>query len=205
MSTRRVETAAGDLPLPPFEFTDGDGREVLVAPYGEREGPDGDPDGRDEDFEALYAMYDGWPRGEQSQGIPPVTRERTEAWLREVLDGVNAVAWHEDSAVGHAMLIPDEEGGNGGADGNDGDDEPELAVFVRPRHQNAGIGRRLVEGVLALGYREGVRHVWLTVGSWNGPARRLYGRLGFETTGFSQPVWLEKGPDAHIATMELDL
>jgi GNAT superfamily N-acetyltransferase len=66
---------------------------------------------------------------------------------------VNAVAWHDETAVGHAMLIPDEEG------------ESELAVFVRLRHQNAGIGRRLVEGLLAPGYREGVRHVWLTVGS----------------------------------------
>ena len=191
MSTRHVETAAGDLSLPPFEFTDGDGREILVAPYGERTGPD-------EAFEALYAMYDGWPRGEQSQGIPPVTKERTEAWLREILDGVNAVAWHEDSAVGHAMLRPE-------ADEENGDDEHELAVFVRPRYQNAGVGTRLVEGVLALGYREGVRHVWLTVGSWNDPARRLYQGFGFETTGFSRPAWLEKGPDAHIATMMVDL
>jgi len=198
MSTRRIETAAGDLPLPPFEFTDGDGREILVAPYGDRTGAN-------EAFEALRAMYDGWPRDEQSQGIPPVTRERTRAWLRQVLDGVNAVAWHEDAVVGHAMLRPDEERGNGGGDGNDGDDEHELAVFVRPRHQNAGVGTRLVEGVLALGHRDGVRHVWLTVGSWNDPARLLYGNLGFETTGFSRPAWLEKGPDAYIATMELDL
>jgi GNAT superfamily N-acetyltransferase len=198
MTDRRVETAAGTFRLPPFEFTDEDGRPVLVAPYGERAGREGESDERDEDFEALHAMYDGWPRGEQSQGIPPVTRERTEAWLRDVLDGVNAVAWHEGAAVGHAMLIPEAEGGDDGA-------EHELAVFVRPRHQNAGIGRRLVEGVLALGHRAGVRHVWLTVGSWNDPALRLYQGLGFETTGFTRPSWLDRGPDAHIATMELDL
>lgn len=189
MSTAHVETAAGDLPLPPFEFTDADGRDVFVSPHGERADPD-------EEFEALHSMYDGWPEGTQSQGLPPVTRRRTETWLREVLDGenVNAIAWHDGAAVGHAMLIPDGD-----------DDGYELAVFVRPEHQNAGVGTRLVEGVLAQGHREGVEHVWLTVGSWNDPARRLYRSLGFETTGFSQPAWLEKGPDAHIATMELDL
>lgn len=182
----QVETAAGDLPLPPFEFTDGDGRDVLVAPYETERGSEGE-------FEVLYSMYDGWPRGEQSQGIPPVTRQQTAAWLRDVLDGANTISWHDGAAVGHAMLIPDEAEGD------------ELAVFVRPRHQNAGIGTRLVKGVIAQGYREGVRHVWLTVGSWNDPALRLYQRLGFETTGFSSPDWLDRGPDAHIAEMKLDL
>ncbi|MFC7157163.1 GNAT family N-acetyltransferase [Halomarina halobia] len=188
MSTTHVETAAGDFPLPPFEFTDGDAREVLVAPY---EGGPGD-----DEFEALRSMYDGWPRDTQSQGLPPIARTRTEQWLRDVLDGVNTVAWHGETAVGHAMLVPDPDAGG---------EEYELAVFVRPRYQGAGVGTRLVEGLLAQGYRAGVRVVWLTVGSWNDPALRLYRRLGFETTSFLQPGWLDEGPDAHIARMELRL
>jgi hypothetical protein len=60
MSTMRVETAAGDLPLPPFEFTGGDGRDVFVASYGERTRPD-------EEYGVLHSMYDGWPRTEQLQ------------------------------------------------------------------------------------------------------------------------------------------
>jgi GNAT superfamily N-acetyltransferase len=186
MSPRQVETEAGDFPLPPFECSDGESREITIAPYGEQEG-------QSDELEALYEMYDEWPRNKKSQGIPPITREQTREWLQDVLEGVNTVAWHDGVAVGHAMLIPDDT------------DECELAVFVRPRYQNAGIGTRLVEGVLAQGYRADIRNVWLTVGSWNEPALRLYQRLGFETTEFLRPGWLDEGPDEHIAKMELEL
>jgi len=61
----------------------------------------------------------------------------------------------------------------------------ELVIFVHPEYQLAGIGSKLIRGLLGHGQREGVTRVWLTVGNNNRVAKRLYRSVGFEveTTG----------------------
>ncbi|MBP7866915.1 MAG: GNAT family N-acetyltransferase [Acidobacteria bacterium] len=55
-------------------------------------------------------------------------------------------------------------------------------VFVEPPNQGGGIGRALLGRALAsVEAHHGRRHAALTVTTANGPARRWYERLGFET------------------------
>lgn len=60
------------------------------------------------------------------------------------------------------------------------DDEAELvSVAVEPARQGRGLGRRLVETLLAQLRAEGVRRVHLQVRGSNAVARALYASLGF--------------------------
>ncbi|MHB9287164.1 N-acetyltransferase family protein [Halobacteriales archaeon Cl-PHB] len=151
--------ATGDLPRPPHEFTDDAGREIV---FRERT-----PD----DEEALVDLYLEFHPEDRAQGIPPVKEDAIREWLEGVgaEDCLNLVAWYDDQAVGHAMLVP------GGPDGH------ELAIFVGHDHQGAGIGTELLRTLLGMATAEGVEAVWLTVERWNDPAIHVYRTVGFET------------------------
>lgn len=157
-------TDVSEYPVPPFGFDTEDGRAVEVREY------DGERD-------ALRRMYDEFDPADRAQGIPPVRDDALEKWLDTIFDGdgggesVNAVAWCDGEAVGHATLVTDEN-----------IDAYELAIFVLQRHQGEGVGSRLIRGTLALAYERGVRDVWLTVEQWNHAAIRLYQKVGFEKT-----------------------
>ncbi len=60
-----------------------------------------------------------------------------------------------------------------------GDEGEILNLGVAPAHQRHGVGRALVEQVLALLARAGARVVFLEVRESNAVARRLYQSLGF--------------------------
>jgi ribosomal protein S18 acetylase RimI-like enzyme len=81
------------------------------------------------------------------------------------------VALEGDRVVGHATLVPDEDG-----------ETVELAIFVHHDYQGAGIGSKLIRGLLGHGQRVGVEKVWLTVERWNDAAVALYESVGFETS-----------------------
>lgn len=160
-------TDVSEYPVPPFEFETNEGRTVEVREY-------------DDERDALRRMYDEFDPADRAQGIPPVRDGALEAWLDTVLgngdeedggESVNAVAWCDGEAVGHATLVTDEN-----------IDAYELAIFVLQSHQGEGVGSRLLCGTLALAYGRGVREVWLTVERWNHAAVRLYQKVGFEKT-----------------------
>ncbi|WP_137286487.1 GNAT family N-acetyltransferase [Halorussus salinisoli] len=149
---------AGSFPTPPLSFTDKEGREIEIRPYD------------DEEFEAIVEMYTDFEPADRAQGIPPATESRVRDWFENLLDGLNVVAWHDDRAVGHATLVPDE-------------DAYELAIFVHQDYQRAGIGSELIRTLLGHGQEKGVEKVWLTVERWNHAAVNLYESVGFETHG----------------------
>ncbi|MFC7200896.1 GNAT family N-acetyltransferase [Halospeciosus flavus] len=157
--TEYPDEPAGPFPKPPVEFTDAEGRDVEVRAYEEG------------DYEDLVEMYDDFDPADRAQGLPPVGEDRIRDWLDILLtgDGYNVVAWDDGDAIGHATLVPDGEGGY------------ELAIFVHQSHQGAGIGTRLIEGLLGHGAAGGAETVWLTVERWNKPAVSLYEKVGFET------------------------
>lgn len=138
-------------------FTDREGRTIAVRPY--RSG-----------LASLVEMYDHFDDESRAQGLPPREESRCREWLLDLLDeGLNVVAWHGEEAVGHAVLMPH-------------DDTAELAIFVRPAYQAAGIGTRLIRCLLGHGRQHGVAHVWLTVSRTNRIAMNLYRSAGFEIT-----------------------
>ena len=149
---------AGQFPEPPLSVTDKEGREIEIRPYADGE------------FEAVVEMYADFDSADRAQGIPPATESRIREWFEDLLTGLNVVAWHDDRAVGHATLVPDE-------------DAYELAIFVHQDYQRAGIGSKLIRALLGHGRAEGVERVWLTVERWNHAAVNLYESVGFETHG----------------------
>jgi GNAT superfamily N-acetyltransferase len=148
----------GSFPAPPIDFEDREGREVEVRAY----------DGSEAEKEALVAMYVAFDPADRAQGIPPTKEREIRSWLDQILDiGHNVIAWEGDTAAGHATLVPQ-------------GDAHELAIFVLQEYQEAGIGTRLIEGLLGYGAEAGAEEVWLTVERWNQPAVNLYQKIGFE-------------------------
>ena len=193
------EQPAGPFAVPPFSFTDAEGREIEVRPYAGSEARsasdtravgdgrrEASPNGRaaddgsreranresiDEEFEALVEMYAAFDPSDRAQGIPPTREEGIRKWLDTILggDAHNVIAWDGERPAGHATLVTD-------------GDAFELAIFVLQAYQGAGIGTRLIEGLLGYGAEQGVEKVWLTVERWNHPAVSLYKKVGFETS-----------------------
>jgi len=153
------DTVAGPFETPPSTFEDREGREIELRPY----------DGDDAEFEALVEMYAAFDPADRAQGIPPGGEERIRTWLDGLAErgSLNVIAWDGDAVAGHATLVPD-------------DDTYELAIFVLQAYQEAGIGTRLMRGLLGYGADSGVDRVWLSVERWNKAAIGLYEKLGFE-------------------------
>jgi ribosomal protein S18 acetylase RimI-like enzyme len=162
--SRFPDERAGSLPELPLSFTDEEGREIEIRAF------QNEPENRDGGaaFEAVVEMYADFDPADRAQGIPPATEERVREWFTGLLEGLNVVAWHGDRAVGHATLVPD-------------GDASELAIFVHQDYQRAGIGSKLIRGLLGHGRVEGVEKVWLSVERWNHAAVNLYESVGFET------------------------
>jgi ribosomal protein S18 acetylase RimI-like enzyme len=62
-----------------------------------------------------------------------------------------------------------------------------LSMWVAPAHRRLGIGRMLVEAVLAWALTKNVRTMQLLVTSNNEGAIEFYQRLGFTLTGYTEP------------------
>lgn len=142
---------------PPFSFVDEEGRSIEIRMDDEA------------NMEALVGMYERIETEDRTQGLPPATTDGIRSWLDEIRpDGIHLVAWHGDSAVGHACLVPA------------GDRGHELAIFVRSSYHHARIGTTLLRALLGQGAASGVDRVWLTVRRDNVVARNLYRSTGFE-------------------------
>lgn len=146
-----------DFPPPPRDLTDGEDRPIAF----ERA-----TDGTREPLVEMYLTFDSEDR---AQGIPPSGEKRIKEWLDVVMadQSLNVIAWHEDQAVGHAMLVRDNDGSY------------ELAIFVKGEYRNAGIGTELMRTTLGAAQERGIARVWLSVERWNKPAIALYDKLGF--------------------------
>jgi ribosomal protein S18 acetylase RimI-like enzyme len=145
-----------EFPRPPVQFTDRAGRDVELRAYD----GDGDP---------LVEMYSEFDADSRAQGLPPRHESEIRSWIDDLLaEGHNVVVWHGDRAVGHAVLVPY-------------DGTSELAIFVHPAYQSAGIGSQLIRVLLGHGQEQGLDSVWLAVERTNHIAMRLYDSVGFET------------------------
>lgn len=139
---------------PPRQFRDDDGRDIRLVAF------DGDVDG-------LVAMYDAFGYADRAQGTPPMGEPAIRDWLDTVLAGPSVVARHEGVTVGHVMFVPDGVGRH------------ELAIFVHPDYQRAGIGTALLETGLGYAASRGLTKVWLTVEARKRGVEKLYCDAGF--------------------------
>jgi GNAT superfamily N-acetyltransferase len=142
-------------PTPPRRITDAEDREIHLTRAA------------DHPVDALAAMYGAFGYEDRAQGTPPAGEAAIRDWLDTVLDGPGVVATHDGAVVGHVMFVPDGVGRH------------ELAIFVHPDYQRAGIGRALLETGLAHAASRGLSKVWLTVEARNRGVEKLYCDVGF--------------------------
>ena len=96
-------------------------------------------------------------------------------WRRRVGRGRSFVAWLDDRPVGMGGLVPDEESGGWSV----------VAMWVDPSARGLGIGRRVLEHLLATVPSEDDVMLWVAEGN---RARALYARVGFVATGEVVPL-----------------
>jgi ribosomal-protein-alanine N-acetyltransferase len=74
-----------------------------------------------------------------------------------------------------------------------------LSLGVARGWQRRGLGRRLVEELVGVAGKRGVRAVHLEVGAGNTAARALYGALGFRESGRRRGYYVHAGRPAEDA------
>jgi GNAT superfamily N-acetyltransferase len=79
-----------------------------------------------------------------------------------------------------------------------------VKLAVAPRAQGRGIGRRLVERVIAFARERGARRIILWSASKLGPAVRIYEGLGFVHTPFTAPAPYDDPEVDIFMTLELE-
>lgn len=120
--------------------------------------------------------------------------------------------WNE-LASGHHYLVALEAGLEAGTDGDRVVGYAGLAlappdeawiqnVGVRKDAQRRGIGRRLLEALLAEAERHGTRKVLLEVAVDNLPAQKLYAGYGFEGVGVRKGYYQPSNTDALVMMRE---
>jgi ribosomal-protein-alanine N-acetyltransferase len=95
------------------------------------------------------------------------------------------LAWRDDEIVGYICrwLV--------------GDEVHILNIAVHPKYRGQGLGRRLIESVIAEAEEAGARMVTLEVRRENSSARTLYRKLGFVDAGVRRNYY-GRGEDAII-------
>jgi ribosomal-protein-alanine N-acetyltransferase len=118
-----------------------------------------------------------------------------------------AMLWNE-LANGHYYLVAlDEAGAVAGYAGLAVQPSAEAWVqniAVRRDSQRAGIGRTLLEALLAEAGRREVRTILLEVAVDNAPAQKLYAAYGFEPVGVRRGYYQPSNTDALVMRRELD-
>ncbi|TDB99937.1 ribosomal-protein-alanine N-acetyltransferase [Micromonospora fluostatini] len=71
-------------------------------------------------------------------------------------------------------------------------------IAVRRSAQRRGVGRLLLEGLLAEAARRGARSTLLEVAADNAPAQRLYAEYGFEPIGVRRGYYQPSNTDALV-------
>jgi ribosomal protein S18 acetylase RimI-like enzyme len=119
-------------------------------------------------FGSTYARESGFSDAVWLDRASKSTRERSAGYLAMDAPGACGIAWvtgdNQDSSVGRV-----------------------LSVWVAPTHRRRGVGRLLINTVVAWAGDHEIRTLKLMVTSNNETALRFYQSLGFVATGNTQP------------------
>jgi ribosomal-protein-alanine N-acetyltransferase len=114
--------------------------------------------------------------------------------------------FHSELEQGHHYLVARDEAGAVVGYAGLAVLPPEVAwvnnLAVRRDAQRGGVGRALLEALLAEATRRGVPKVMLEVAADNLPAQRLYARYGFETVHVRRRYYQPSDTDALVMSRE---
>ncbi len=116
-----------------------------------------------------------------------------------------AMFWNELAAGHHYLVAVDDDGtvlGYAGLSINPPDEAWVQNIAVRRDAQRRGIGRTLLEDLLAEARRHGVTKTLLEVAVDNGPAQKLYANYGFEPVGVRRGYYQPSNTDAVVMMRE---
>lgn len=71
-------------------------------------------------------------------------------------------------------------------------------IAVHPEFRRCGAGSRIMDKLLEICHREGIKSLTLEVRKSNTPAQRLYENYGFKTEGMRKGYYSDTGEDALI-------
>jgi ribosomal protein S18 acetylase RimI-like enzyme len=141
-----------------MEYTDKKGAPFEVRAY------------RDDDCALLAEMYARFTPKARFQGVPPVEENACRDWTNGLIaQGENFIALRERRVIGHVVVIPNTHAGDG-----------EYLIFVSQSDRNRGVGSRLTEAAIGKARGLGLVRLWLSVGTSNFLAIRLYRKFGFD-------------------------
>jgi ribosomal-protein-alanine N-acetyltransferase len=112
-----------------------------------------------------------------------------------------AMFWNELASGHHYLVATDQDGsalGYAGLAVAPPDEAWVQNIAVRRDAQRRGIGRLLLEALLAEAGRRGVRSTLLEVAADNAPAQRLYATYGFEPIGVRRGYYQPSNTDALV-------
>jgi ribosomal-protein-alanine N-acetyltransferase len=112
-----------------------------------------------------------------------------------------AMFWNELANGHHYLVATDDDGtvlGYAGLAVAPPDEAWVQNIAVRRDAQRRGVGRLLLEALLAEAARRGVRSTLLEVAADNGPAQRLYATYGFEPIGVRRGYYQPSNTDALV-------
>jgi ribosomal-protein-alanine N-acetyltransferase len=112
-----------------------------------------------------------------------------------------AMFWNELANGHHYLVAIDDDGGvlgYAGLTAYPSDEAWVQNIAVRRDAQRRGVGRALLEALLAEAARRGARKVLLEVAADNGPAQRLYAAYGFEVVGVRRGYYQPSNTDALV-------
>ncbi len=141
------------------EVVDRKGEKVVIREYN-----------HGEDFEKLVHMYETFSPENRCLGLPPTTRKAIEAWVGFLAKrGYNIVAEKDGKIIGHAAVIPTEDGKN-----------VDLTIFVHQDYQDRGIGQELLKRIIEICRKNGFEGIMLVTERTNRRAIHVYKKFGFE-------------------------
>ncbi|TYB36339.1 ribosomal-protein-alanine N-acetyltransferase [Micromonospora sp. AP08] len=112
-----------------------------------------------------------------------------------------AMFWNELANGHHYLVATDDDGtvlGYAGLMVAPPDEAWVQNIAVRRDAQRRGIGRLLLEALLAEAARQGMRSTLLEVAADNAPAQRLYAMYGFEPIGVRRGYYQPSNTDALV-------
>ncbi|MGN9776322.1 ribosomal protein S18-alanine N-acetyltransferase [Micromonospora sp. H33] len=112
-----------------------------------------------------------------------------------------AMFWNELANGHHYLVATDDDGsvlGYAGLTAAPPDEAWVQNIAVRREAQRRGVGRLLLEALLAEAARLRVRSTLLEVAADNGPAQKLYAMYGFEVIGVRRGYYQPSNTDALV-------
>jgi RimJ/RimL family protein N-acetyltransferase len=136
------------------------------------------------DRPALERFYDAFQPKRAAQGLPPEGPARLVRWLDSVLiAGTHLVVEVEGALVGHAMLMPTQDGAT-----------REYAIFLDESIRGRGVGTGVNRLTAQVARTLDIHRLWLSVEPQNRPAIRSYHKAGFRfrpSTVYSSELEME--------------